>query len=252
MNGVFYCVYALCLRKKSWRRLLVAKGGALCAPPFATSSLVSYTTFIMVITYHGGQCFKITFGGMVLTYNPISKKSKLDPVKFGTDVALVSLWHPDFNGVDQVTHGAKKPFVIDGPGEYEVGEVMVSAFGVETIYEKKTYQNTIYKVLMEGMNLVFLGSLASPEIDPKIMSNLGNIDILFLPIGGGDVLEVPQASKLAVKLEAKLVIPMQYDAVALDTFLKEESKEGLKAEDKVTLKPKAVSEMSGDVVVLKA
>jgi len=73
-----------------------------------------------------------------------------------------------------------------------------------------------------------------------------------VPIGGGDVLEAPQATKLAVKLEAKLVIPMHYDAEALKTFLKEESKEGLKPVDKLTLKRKDVSAMSGEVAVLKS
>ena len=64
---------------------------------------------------------------------------------------------------------------------------------------------------MEDMNLLFLGALGDLEIDSKILSELSDIDILFVPIGGGDVLSVPQASKLAVKLEAKLIIPMHYD-----------------------------------------
>ena len=49
------------------------------------------------------------------------------------------------------------------------------------------------------MNIVFLGALSNPEIDPKILGELGDIDILFVPIGGDEVLEVPQASKLATK-----------------------------------------------------
>ncbi len=208
-------------------------------------------SFIMVITYHGGQCFKVVFGGTTLAFNPISKKSKLDPTKFGADAAFVSMWHPDFNGVDQVAHGSKQPFVVDGPGEYEIGQVVAHGFGVQTKYDKQDYYNTIYQVRLEGINMVFLGALSSPDIDPKILSEIGNIDILFLPIGGGDVLEVPQASKLAVKLEAKLIIPMHYDAAALKAFLKEESSEGLKPVDKLTIKKKDVQDMSGDVVILK-
>ena len=83
---------------------------------------------------------------------------------------------------------------------------------MKTKYDKEERFNTIYQVRLEDMNIVFLGALNDLEIDPKILSELGNIDILFVPIGGGDVLEVPQASKIAVKLEAKLVIPMHYDA----------------------------------------
>ena len=102
------------------------------------------------------------------------------------------------------------------------------------------------------MNIVFLGALSEPEIDPKILSELGTIDILFIPIGGGDVLEVPQASKLAVKLEAKLVIPMHYDAPALKAFLKEESSEDTKPVEKLTIKKKDVDTMEGEIAVLQA
>ncbi|MCA9358467.1 MBL fold metallo-hydrolase [Candidatus Kaiserbacteria bacterium] len=206
----------------------------------------------MVITYHGGQCFKVSFGDTTLAFNPISKKSKLSPVKFGSDAAFVSLWHEDFNGVDQVAHGAKQPFVVDGPGEYEIGQVVAHGFGVKTMYDKEEAYNTIFQVKLEDINMVFLGALSEPEIDPKILSEFGDIDILFVPIGGGDVLEAPQASKLGVKLEAKLVIPMHYNDTALKAFLKEESKDGLKPVDKLTVKKKDVQAMSGDVVVLKA
>lgn len=204
----------------------------------------------MIITHHGGQCFKVSFGETTLAFDPISKKSKLTPVKFGSDVAFISLYHPDFNGADQVAHGTREPFVIEGPGEYEVGEVTARGYGVETTYDKEKRVNTIYQVVLEGMNMVFLGALGDPEIDPKILGELGNIDILFVPIGGGDVLEVPQASKLAVKLEAKLIIPMHYDAAALKAFLKEESAEDTKAVDKLTLKKKDIESMTGQIAVL--
>ena len=190
----------------------------------------------MIITYHGGQCFKVSFGDTTLAFDPISKKSDLPPVKFGSDVAFITMHHPNFNGADQVAHGSREPFVVEGPGEYEVGDVTVRGYGVPTKYDKKDRITTIYQVVLEGMNIVFLGAISDPEIDPKILAELGNIDILFVPIGGGDVLEVPQASKLAVKLEAKLVIPMHYDAVALKAFLKEESAEDSKPVDKLTLK----------------
>ena len=206
----------------------------------------------MIITYHGEQFFKVSFGSTTLAFDPISKKSKLPQTKFGADIAFVSLWHPDMNGVENVAHGSKEPFVIDGPGEYEVGEVVARGFGVPVTYEKKQMYNTIYQVTLEGMNIVFLGALQNPEVDPKILGELGDIDILFVPIGGGDVLEVPQASKLGVKLEAKVIIPMHYDATALKEFLKEESAEDVKPQDKATLKKKDLAGDSGNVIVLKA
>ena len=206
----------------------------------------------MIISYLGGQSFKVSFGDTTLAFNPISKQSKLEATKYGSDVAFVSLWHPDFNGVEQVTHGNKEPFVVDSPGEYEMGSVTARGFGVKTTYDKQETFNTIFQVQMEDMNLLFLGALGDPEIDPKILAELSDIDILFLPIGGGDILSVPQASKLATKLEAKLIIPMQYDEATLKLFLKEEGEEAIKPIDKLTIKRKEVVAMDGSIVILKS
>lgn len=206
----------------------------------------------MVITYQGGQCFKVSFGDTTLAFDPISKKSKLSAVKFGADIAFVSLNHPDFNGVLQVSNGSKETFVIDGPGEYEVGDVTVRGYGMKTVYEKEERYNTLYQVRMEGMNLIFLGALSSEEIDPKVLADFGDIDILFIPIGGGDVLDVPAASKLATKLAAKCIIPMHYDDKALKAFLKEEGSDNGKPVEKLTIKKKDVSVMEAEIVVLKA
>ena len=204
----------------------------------------------MIITHHGGQCFKVSFGNTTLAFDPISKKSSLPAVKFGSDVAFISMQHEDFNGAAQVAHGNKEPFVVSGPGEYEIGDVTARGFGVETTYDGVKRFTTIYQVQLENMNLVFLGALGDADIDSKILGELGDIDVLFVPIGGGDVLDVPQASKLGVQLEAKLIIPMHYDAKSLKAFLKEESAEGKKPQDKLTIKKKDVSVLSGEIVVL--
>ena len=205
----------------------------------------------MVITYQGGQCFKVSFGDTTLAFDPIAKSSKLSAVKFGADVAFVSLNHPNFNGVENASHGSKEPFVVQGPGEYEIGTVTARGYGVKTKYDGSEHYNTIYQVRLEEMNIVFLGALGDIEIDPKILAELGEIDILFIPIGGGDMLDVPLASKFATKLEARLIIPMHYDNAALASFLKEHGAEGVKPIDKLTIKRKDVILMEGEVVTLK-
>lgn len=206
----------------------------------------------MVITYHGAQCFKVSFGDTTLVFDPISKKSKLGGVKFGADVAFVSINHPDMNGVEEVAYGSKQPHVVWGPGEYEIGDVTARGYGVKTTYDKVDRYNTIYQVVLEGINMVFLGALGSENIDPQILSEIDDIDILFVPIGGGDVLDVPAASKLATKLEARCIIPMHYTDTALKAFLKEEGVENGngKPQDKLTIKKKDLLEMESEIVVL--
>lgn len=206
----------------------------------------------MVITYHGAQCFKVSVGDTTLVFDPISKKSKLTSARFGADVAFVSLNHPDFNGGDEMAFGTKQPVVVQGPGEYEMGEVIARGFGVKTTYEGVERYNTIYKISFEGINIVFLGALGDAAIDPQILGSLDDIDILFVPIGGGDVLDVPAASKLATKLEAHCIIPMHYDDTALKAFFKEEGIDPVKPTDKLTVKKKDLVAMEAEIVVLGA
>ncbi len=204
----------------------------------------------MVISFQGGECFKITQGDLTLAINPPGKQSKLASSKFGADLALVCLDHEDFNGVENAAFGERQPFVISGPGEYEVKGVAIRGFGVPTTYDKKDTIDTIYSISLEGMTLCFLGPLSKAELPPAAKQELDEIDILFVPVGGGDVLDHAQAYKLAVQLGPKVIVPMQYDDKSLKAFLKEAGAEGTKPEEKLTLKKKDLEGKEAEVVVL--
>jgi len=205
----------------------------------------------MIITYQGGEFFRVQFGDTTLAFNPISKDSKLKPVRFGADIALITTNHPDFNGVDQVTHGDKLPFVISGPGEYETKGVFIKGFLSKSSYGGEDHINTIYMVALEGMNLCFLGALSSTDVNNETKEALGEIDILFTPIGGGEVLSAADAYKFAVSLEPKIMIPMHYDDAALKVFLKEGGEKVVPV-DKLTLKKKDLEGKEGDIMILEA
>ena len=75
-------------------------------------------------------------------------------------------------------------------------------------------------------------------------------DILIIPVGGKGALSPAEAQKLAVKLEAKIIIPILYDDKTLKQFLKESGEEGTKPVEKLTLKPRDVIGKENEVVVL--
>lgn len=208
----------------------------------------------MIISYHGLQSFKVQFGDTVIAYNPISKDSKHKSVKYGADIVLSSTNHEDFNGTDQAARGDKLPFAITGPGEYEIKEVFIKGFQSKSQYAGKERLNTIYTVLLEGINLCFLGALSDTKIADETLEAIDTVDILFAPIGGEGVLTATQAYKVAVELEPKLIIPMHYGEVgdknALKTFLKEGGEDSGTAQDKLTIKKKDLEGKEGDIVVL--
>ena len=216
----------------------------------------------MIITHHGGQCFKVTFGDLTLVFDPIAKGATLPSVRFGADIALVSRNHPDMNGVEEVTYGDKVPFAITGPGEYERQGIVVQGYQSKSGYpiEKKAdnatqYLNTIYSVVLEDMTLVHLGALAEKDLSKDAREGIGEIDVLFVPIGGDGVLTPAQASELAVALEPKIIIPMHWSGMgnegALKTFLKDASGDS-ETVDKLTLKKKDLLGKNGSILVLTA
>lgn len=203
----------------------------------------------MIITYFGKQFFKIQQGEMVLAFNPVSKASKSGvSAKFGADIALVTTNHPDYNGVDQLTHGERVPFLVNGPGDYEVKEIFIKGVLSEALLDDKKYINTIYSFAVDGINIAFLGALNDAEISKETREAINEPDILFVPVGGK--LGVKDVAKLASSLEPKMIIPMDYDDASLKSFLKEMGEEKAEVVDKLTLKRKDLEGKEGEVVVL--
>jgi len=203
----------------------------------------------MVISFLGGQFFKVSFGDTTLAFNPISKQSKLKQARFGADIALISVNHADFNGVENVTHGGRTPFVIDGPGEYEIRNITVRGLPSPTSTAAEGSINTIYLVTLEGMQLCFLGSLSSGKLESELIEVVGSVDVLFIPIAGGSVLNASDAHELSVKIGPHIVIPMQSDKGSLAKFLKEEGTPKVKPIDKLTLKKKDLEGKEGEIII---
>ncbi len=215
----------------------------------------------MVITHHGGQCFKVTFGDFTLVFDPISKQatkgSDLSPVRFGADIALISRNHPDMNGAAEVSLGGKEPFVVNGPGEYEKGGVTVQGFLTKSEYDLPKGQlsatNTVYAIKLEGMTIVHLGALSEPVLSQEARESIDDIDVLFVPVGGDGVLDAAGAAKLCTILEPKIIIPMHWSGMgekgSLELYIKEEGGAAEKV-DKLTLKKKDTAEKDGAIIVI--
>ncbi|MEK7569637.1 MAG: MBL fold metallo-hydrolase [Patescibacteria group bacterium] len=206
----------------------------------------------MIITYFGKQFFKIAQGDMTIALNPVGKGSKSGvSARFGADIALSTTNHPDYNGTAEVAHGEKRPFVISGPGDYEVKEIFVKGAATDAMLGGKRYVNTVYSLEVDGSTLTFLGALSNPELSKEAHEAIGSPDILFIPAGGEGLIDPKASAKLASALEPKLIIPMDYDDKSLKTFLKELGEEKAEAVEKITIKRKDLEGKEGEVLVLK-
>lgn len=206
----------------------------------------------MILTYHDGFCVRASAGDTTVVFGPISKQSKnFKPTNFGADVAFISLNHPDMNGSEEAGRGDKQPFVIQGPGEYEIKDIAAFGFPSESEYGGEKKINTLYSITFDGLSVFYAGAVGTAAL-PKDLEDMDSPDILIVPIGDEGSLTPAEAQKLAVNLEAKIVIPIGYDEKSLKQFLKESGAESVKPEEKLTLKKKDVAGKEGEVVVLKA
>lgn len=206
----------------------------------------------MIITHHGKQFYKLQTGDFVIALNPISKESQFKTNGFGANIAMVSVNNPDYNGADLVEYAGKVPFVVKGPGEYEVSDIMIQGFTTKG-YDDKI--NSIYYFEFDGIKILYLGALYDKEIPLDARQNIGDVDMLFVPIGGKTVLDAESAHKVAKSFGPKVIIPMDYgsdqEKDALKTFLKESGEDAIKPVDKLTVKSKDLAGKEQDVIIIE-
>jgi L-ascorbate metabolism protein UlaG (beta-lactamase superfamily) len=191
----------------------------------------------MIISWLGNACLRFQTGDTVVAANPPAKGSTIKVNPFGADIALISSFASEYGGAETVSYGGKEPFVIDGPGEYEVCEIDVT--GYQTSGPEGLIQ-TAYVFTFDSLRVAVLGAL-SGDVPGELREALNRIDILVVPIGGGELLDAEHAAKLAKACGAKAVIPVSYgekshDKDALDRFLKALGTTHTEALEKFTVK----------------
>ena len=223
----------------------------------------------MKITWSGQSCFQI----LVSNSNFDGKQSRdgqsnivIDPFSeiglkmpnLGADILLVSHNHTDHNNIGAVSGN---PFLIDGPGEYEVSGVFIQ--GINSFHDDKNGSdrglNTIYVIEAEGVRICHLGDLGQKELKEEQFEKIGHVDILMIPVGGVYTISSLEAPKIIGQIDPKLVIPMHYELPKLnikldgiEKFLKAMGKGPIEPQDKLTVKISALpKEGQTEIVVLK-
>ncbi|OGC54161.1 hypothetical protein A2797_00020 [candidate division WWE3 bacterium RIFCSPHIGHO2_01_FULL_48_15] len=213
----------------------------------------------MKIRFLGHSSFEIQAKEATIVTDPFDpSKVGLPYPKIRADLVLSSHDHFDHNHVSAIS---EEPFVIDGPGEYEVKNVKV--WGFQTFHDDKEGKergtNTVYLFEAEGISLCHLGDLGH-LLDEKLEEEIGNPDILFVPVGGVYTVGPEEAAKVVAQLEPKYIIPMHYriegqsdefkDLQPVSTFLQEMGVEISEPHDILTVSKQSLPEIA-EITVLK-
>jgi L-ascorbate metabolism protein UlaG (beta-lactamase superfamily) len=159
---------------------------------------------MMELTFVGLSCVRLRGRDVEVVIDPIPPGASSRPPRVNPDIVVrtegtvdLSLLRPGEGRVQEVI----------GPGEYELRGV--SVFGVAA------GTTTIMRVEVDDVRVCALGRLHRQLTEGEIDA-LGHLDVLAVPVGGGDGLEAQAAARLVNALEPAIVVPVRYAVAGVD------------------------------------
>ena len=171
----------------------------------------------MELTWYGRTCIRLRGKDAVVVNDPYP--SIVGPTGRGITGDVVTYSHPDDaplprkvvktsrDGRTAIPTSLESAFVLDGPGEYEVHDVLLT--GVRTYRDgargADRGRQTAFVTELDGLHTIHLGDIGH-ELTEEKLGDVGRVDIVCVPIGGA--LTATKAAALVAQLDPKIVIPM--------------------------------------------
>jgi L-ascorbate metabolism protein UlaG (beta-lactamase superfamily) len=146
--------------------------------------------------------------GLEFLYPPIADVA--------ADLVLVTHEHRDHNGVEVV--GGDPAVIRSTAGRFEspVGEVVAIASEHDPQAGTQRGPNTIFCFTLDGLRVCHFGDFGQPALRPEQAAAIGEVDLLFVPVGGQVTLDGAQAARVLRELRPRVAVPMHYRNVAVN------------------------------------
>ena len=178
----------------------------------------------MRIRWLGHATFLLTGEANTVAIDPYGEFPEDRRIKFDypslegieADVVLVTHEHMDHNAVDVI--GGDPEVLRAGAGTFEsrLGKVV----GIASEHDQKAGTqrgpNTIFCFEIDGVRYCHFGDFGQAGLRPEQREAIGEVDVLFLPVGGGPTIDGSQAARLVAELRPHVAIPMHYGTEAAD------------------------------------
>ncbi len=208
----------------------------------------------MDITWLGHSCFRIKGSNAVIITDPYPPDLGYTLGKQTANIVTISHQHSSHSYVDGIGGEYR---VVERPGEYEIAGVLI--IGVATFHDTQRGQvrgkNTAYVMEVDGISICHLGDLGHVPTSEQL-EELGKINVLLLPVGGGSTISAAIAAEVMRQIEPNIVIPMHYKTPSIkreldtvDVFLKEMGRGQLEPRPKLNAS-KSNLPISTEIIVL--
>lgn len=155
----------------------------------------------MKITWYGHSCFKVSFDGGSVVFDPYADGSVPGWTlpRLSADAVLCSHSHDDHAGAGKVTLSGREP---------DCKVETVECFH-DAEHGAKRGANTIHILTADGVRVAHLGDLGH-EPDEAQLAAIGAPDVLLIPVGGFYTIDAATAAAVAEKIGARITVPMHY------------------------------------------
>ncbi len=171
----------------------------------------------MDINWLGHSCFRIKGAQATVITDPYSPDLGYSLGNPAARIVTISHQHPGHAYSQGV---GDNPKVIAGPGEYDVNGVLI--IGTATFHDgeegRTRGKNTVYLIEIDEISICHLGDLGHVLTAAQV-EEIGNVDVLMLPVGGVSTINAPMAAEVVRQLEPIIVLPMHYKTAALNRAL---------------------------------
>jgi L-ascorbate metabolism protein UlaG (beta-lactamase superfamily) len=132
------------------------------------------------------------------------------------DLLLVTHEHGDHNAVEVV--GGSPQILRSTAGTFDspIGEVIAVASEHDDAAGTMRGPNTIFRFALDGLRLCHFGDFGQAELRVEQERAIGEVDVLFLPVGGGPTVGGESAAAVVRALRPRLVVPMHYRTEAVN------------------------------------
>jgi L-ascorbate metabolism protein UlaG (beta-lactamase superfamily) len=137
----------------------------------------------------------------------------IEPVD--ADLLLITHEHADHSAAELATGSPTVIRSTAGTFDSPVGEVAAVASEHDDVAGTTRGPNTIFRFSLDGLRVCHLGDLGQPALRPEQVAAIGEVDVLFVPSGGGPTVGGDAAAEVVRALGPRLVVPMHYRTPAI-------------------------------------